>query len=775
MTEIGEEIDGDIDKTISTRCIKGHKFQVPKEKIQTSSTGKSFVTLCPKCNGVARLKKDEVYGLFGVNPRDHIAVGNLFSSLAIGNVPRTGETSAVPPTVSADVPGTPVSADPSDDDDPEIDESGDDDGDDSDADEDDEDDEDDDEDEDDDTEYTAVVETTPDITGKKKTVKRFRVLSDEDEPEDDSEEDDPRDRTPIQSPKKVRQPVKKTRGKVSRRDYEEEDMDEEEPQRSRKRSAHRRSPTVLEEDVFDPNEVLKDLIEESGLDENTVGRIFDYIDMQPDGWQPAAAQGVLQLYLSPASAQKISQRYQAEIYKEDKKRTREQQMMNLIGTPSGNMRLNDTSAGMNLPPMNAPLQQQGFINPGMNPQRASFPPQGGYGAGGFQQPGFHQFPPQGAVDPYAPRRDPDGYGMGYRANQPRGVSAYEVERLIDSKLDGVVEKLAKAMGETKREDAIATEAKELRMMMMEMMKERMSSAVSPSTQPQQNPQVAMMMQNQSDLLGKLLTHTLEKKKDDDPMNNPVMKIILQEVLSKKPTSAPPLANTSEELSQRIQLQRLANDLEISQAEFKDKQEGRAFTRDLAGQALSKIGESVAAAYIETQRIQAEAAKDIAARQAAMAASAAASPQILQSPDVQTTPAAPVSADQSDMHKVRGIKADDGTVKMACPTCGSDMFSKIGDTHVKCGTCGTSYNAITPKITHVDDDSTEKPVESKSGVTDQKPSGDSKKPKYDFPVYESPSEGNESGDNEQTPGETRDDWGSGSVESSENTENKPKDI
>ena len=38
---------------ISTKCITGHKFKVPKEKVQASSSGKSFVTLCPKCNKVA--------------------------------------------------------------------------------------------------------------------------------------------------------------------------------------------------------------------------------------------------------------------------------------------------------------------------------------------------------------------------------------------------------------------------------------------------------------------------------------------------------------------------------------------------------------------------------------------------------------------------------------------------------------------------------------------------------------------------------------------------
>ena len=673
MADISEQIDEDIGKTISTKCIKGHKIQVPKEKIQTSSTGKSFVTLCPKCNGVARLKKDEVFELFGVNPRDHVAVGKLYESLAIGNTPAQGETSQNPPSTDDGSPdGSPVQVDDDDEDDDDIDE----------------DDLDDEDDGDDDEEYTATIETVPDVTGKGKTVRRFRVEGYEDDgEEDDSDASDPRNRTSVKPQRKsTSPPSKKPRG---RREEEGDNMENEEhPRRSAARSRDRVKP-VIEDEVFDPNDILKDLIEEAGLDDQTLARIFDYIDMQPDGWQPAAIQGVLQMYLSPASATKISQRYQAELYKEEKRRERERQMLNLIGNPSGNMRLYDNQM-QNSSPMNSPLrQQQGFGQFGGGSQ---FPPAQGFAPNGSS------FPP----DPYQPRGNPDFMIAPQRPPVRTGVSAYDVERMIDAKLDGVVDKLAKAMGDTKREDLLAQEAKEMRMMFMELLKTNMSSKGSEDPKTA-DPMLAQLMTNQATMLNTLMQDRLNSK-PADPMENPIMKIMLQEVLSKKATSAPPLATTSEELSQRIQLQRLANELELAQGEFKDKQDGRAFTRDLAGQALSKIGESVASAWIETQRIQAEAAKEIASRQA-MAPPA---PRRIQSPTpidrpelTQDSGEHPVVTEPNAMHKVRGIPSKDGTVTMPCPTCGSEMTAKIGDPTITCGRCGTTYKATSAPATHVD--------------------------------------------------------------------------
>lgn len=694
MEGMEEKIDEDIDKTISTKCIKGHKFQVPREKIQTSSTGKSFVTLCPKCNGVARLRKDEVYEMFSVNPRDHVAVGKLYESLAIGNAPAQGHTSTTPPTVESPPEMKPNVVDEYED-----------------ADLDDEDDDTYDRDyENGDAEYTATVETVKDVTGKGKTVNRFRILAGDDETEDEIDDgsgyEEPRTRIAskpaAKNSKNTGRSKKKSHAQVVE-SYEDEGeyMEEDEvPQRrSRSRAKPQRARQIVEEEVFDPNDILKDLIEEAGLDENTLARIFDYIDMQPDGWQPAAIQGVLQMYISPASATKLSQRYQAEIYKEEKKRQRDQQMMNMLGAPSSSMQLFDRVPNMNSNPINAPLRQNGF---GPN---SGFPPQGfdtrqGFGSG---------FPPRNN-EIFPPQLDQNGYPQQYsqlRPPAPRSMSAFDVERIIDAKLEGVVDKLAKAMGENNRVDIAAQESKEMRMMFMEMLKDRMGTPATQDTKP--DSMVAQMMQNQAQMVNTLMTHSLSGKKDDDPMNSPIMKILLNEVLSKKSTSAPPLANTSEELSQRIQLQRLANDLELAQADFKDKQDGRAFTRDLAGQALSKIGESVASAYIETQRIQAETSKEIAARQAEVAvASISAQPRgnatgENAAPRMTTRPRTVTNQDPDQIvqHKVKGVPSENGTVTMPCPTCGADMTAKVGDPKVTCDLCKTTYVATTPHTTRVE--------------------------------------------------------------------------
>lgn len=745
MTELSEKIDDDIGKTIKTKCIKGHTFQVPREKIQTSSTGKSFVTLCPKCNGVARLKKDAVMELFGINPRDHVAVGKLYESLAIGSTPTQGQTSQNPPMVGGAPDGSPVEIPPGDDD-----EDGDEDTDLEDSDlEDDEDDDEDDED-DEDEEFTAVVENVPDVTGKRKTVSRFRVTGYEDD-EDDSDVD-PRDRTPVKSQKKDEKPAKKPRAKPSRREVEEDDeMDEEEAPTRRPRIRGRAAPPVADEVEFDPNDVLKDLIEESGLDETTIGRIFDYIDMQPDGWQPAAIQGVLQMYISPGSATKIAQRYQAELYREEKKRDRERQMMSLIGNPSGSMKLFDGSVP-NTSPINNPLRQPA---PGFAPNGSQFPMGGQFSPQGQFVPQGQQYPQGQFNDQFAPPRA--AWTDMMRPPAPRGVSALDVERLIDAKLDGVVEKLAKAMGESKREELMAQESKEMRMMLLEILKANMASKGQDDSKP--DPMLSTLMANQASMLNTLMQDRLNAK-PADPMENPLMKILLQETLSKKSTSAPPLATTSEELSQRIHLQRLANELELAQADFKDKQDGRAFTRDLAGQALSKIGESVASAYIETQRIQAEAQKEIAAQQAragmrVMQQQAMPQDTVPQDGVHQLTP--DVVPESNAAHKVRGIPSEDGTVTMPCPMCGSTITAKPGDTTVICNVCKTTYKATAKPTTRVEtashedshDEQEQTPVDIGSSGTD----GESNQsPDHDGSEMETRDDS------------TRDDWGtSGGVE------------
>ena len=149
------------------------------------------------------MRKEEVLELFGINPRDPVAVGNLFASLTnqstqpVSNgVPTNG--ASFQDTVSAGgakfQKSKPVADEDEIDDEDDLEDE-------EDADEDQEDDEE--EEEDDDKEYTAQVETAPDVTGKKKTVQRFRTVSDEDEEADD-EDDEEYQRTPVKAGKPVR-------------------------------------------------------------------------------------------------------------------------------------------------------------------------------------------------------------------------------------------------------------------------------------------------------------------------------------------------------------------------------------------------------------------------------------------------------------------------------------------------------------------------------------------------------------------------------------------
>jgi uncharacterized Zn finger protein (UPF0148 family) len=117
-----------------------------------------------------------------------------------------------------------------------------------------------------------------------------------------------------------------------------------------------------------------------------------------------------------------------------------------------------------------------------------------------------------------------------------------------------------------------------------------------------------------------------------------------------------------------------------------------------------------------------------------------------------------------MHRVHGVPAENGTVKMPCPTCGADMFAELGAPQVICGTCGTTYNTVVPERTHVDGSPKERVGE--SAKSDPKQNPEPEKPendvsKYGFPVYENPVDTGEpepsSADIAQTP---RDDWGSG---------------
>ena len=688
MVDLEEQMDNTDQMLISTKCINGHKFKVPKEKIQASSSGKSFVTLCPKCNKVARLRKEEVFQSFGVNPRDHVAVGNLFASLS-NQSPSPTSTASIPVNGSALqdaarkngalVTNASVPEEEEDDD------------------------EDDDEDDEDagEKEYTAQVETADDITGKQKKIQRFRTVSDEEDTEDDEEDDDDEyERTPVKNKKQTKKTRPRVRDVVQEDDDDDDDEDDEDDRRGSKRKRKTTRRSVAEDEPVDPNEILKDVIEESGVDETSMSRIFDYIDLQPDGWQPAAIQGVIQMYISPAAAAKIAQRYQAELYKEDKRRERERYLMNMVGTPAGNMRLNNTGA-TNIPPFNNPLSR------GAPPIGAPYP-------GGYPQRG----------DPYAPRGDPyapqyqDPHYPDPRYNDPRmqsqavplrreapAMSPFQVKQMISEELEARFEKLQTALTATKREDTLQNELAQMRALVFDVLKQRPTESGAGSQKT--DPLLASLLTNQSDLNKTLLMNTLDKSNKEDPMQ----KILIQELMElKKVRSAPPLTHTTEELTQRIQLQKLANDLELAQADFRDKAEGRAFARDLAGQALTKIGESFATAYLETQRTAAMQATQVQSSGLTPPPRAQAEPQKavrvenVQEPKPQIESSAQPRAIESDdsetqrdveKYHVKGVTQSDGSLSIPCPTCGSDIIAYPGDTKISCGTCGSTFNAGAP--------------------------------------------------------------------------------
>ncbi len=707
---VGDEIDTAGDSMLKTKCIKGHKFAVPRDKIQTSSSGKSFIAMCPKCNGVARLRREDVLKIFGVNPRDHAAVAKLYSDLAIGTTPTTSNNAEVHTGV---LPGNgaqfPTSDEPEpspsqtrvqvtgrgkeeeEDDDEDV-EYVDCDGNCAECDEPDCEDreaefEGEDGEESDDAEeveetggrrggertYKARVESAPDVTGKSKSVQRFRVGRDDDDAEGEEDDDDRHESRRDRSSRKV--PKAHDRGRERSRSHGT----------SGSRRQMRPDPIDMEEEEFDPNEVLKDIIDESGLDDTSIRRIFDYIDLQPDGWQPQAIQGILQMYMSPAAAVKISQRYQAELYKEEKRRERERMMMSLIGAPAGNMRLSDPSLGMNSAPFNSPLRDRTF--PGMTYPQGQYPPQYPPQGGAFREVP-REFPPRDDYDPrFVPRSS---------AFRSTGVSMEDVNRVIDAKLNGAVERITAAMTSAQNRDREASEAREMRALVLELIKAR-----SAPDAPTQNPQVTEMMKAQNSMLDKLMAHALSSATSKPP-EDPYMKILIQELIQSKNSkgATPPLGTTSEELSQRIQLQRLANDLELAQADFQDKREGRTFIRDIAGQALSKVGESVAAAWIESQRIQANAAMAIAqaggAGSAGMAMAVPPGEIQQQEPELEAAPETAEVPQDANTFRTRGTPDESGEIHVKCPTCDADMVAHAGDLEITCPICGSKYRATMPQ-------------------------------------------------------------------------------
>jgi ribosomal protein L37AE/L43A len=317
-------------------------------------------------------------------------------------------------------------------------------------------------------------------------------------------------------------------------------------------------------------------------------------------------------------------------------------------------------------------------------------------------------------DPYGDGqyRDPRAYNdprmapMAVPMRQAPSVSPMQVKQMITEEMTTQFEKLQNALTQTKREDALQNEIAQMRALMFDVIKSKATEQNAPAAQKQTDPLLASLLSNQSDLNKTLLMNTLNASNKEDPMQ----KILLQELMElKKVRSAPPLTHTTEELTQRIQLQKLANDLELAQAEFRDKAEGRVFARDLAGQALTKIGESFATAYLESQRtaaMQAAQSQSMGLTPPPAAQIVPPEPVVAESaqksaPQIDASAQPRVSASQPDereaeKYHVKGVTQEDGSITIPCPTCGSDIIARPGDTRVVCNMCGSAFTAGSPQ-------------------------------------------------------------------------------
>ena len=182
---------------------------------------------------------------------------------------------------------------------------------------------------------------------------------------------------------------------------------------------------------------------------------------------------------------------------------------------------------------------------------------------------------------------------------------------------------------------------------------------------------------------------------------------MQELMSLKNQRGALPVSSSEELSQRISLQKLANELELAQQDFADKKDGRALTRDIATTALSKIGESIATAYIQSQQIAAsQSALDVASQSgltpppvAPVAVSTAVEPvraeTVKEIPKAIESATAPAQQGAGESYRVKGTPTENGSLSIPCPVCGQIMTAKPGDMSVACEMCGSSFTAGAP--------------------------------------------------------------------------------
>ena len=71
------------------------------------------------------------------------------------------------------------------------------------------------------------------------------------------------------------------------------------------------------------------------------------------------------------------------------------------------------------------------------------------------------------------------------------------------------------------------------------------------------------------------------------------------------------------------------------------------------------------------------------------------------PQVDASAQPRVSTPQSDdkeaeKYHVKGVTQEDGSITIPCPTCGSDIIARPGDTRVVCSMCGSAFTGGTPQ-------------------------------------------------------------------------------
>lgn len=686
-SEVSAEID-DVEQ-ISTKCMGGHKFNVGKDDIATSKSGKSFIALCPKCGKAARLRRDLVLHLFGVNARDPHQVSELLTRLSSGSASSNEDHGGgvTENKKAEDEKGIRGVEKYHDDDEYEENEDGyyqDDEDEDVDDDDDDDDYEDDDDfetpfDPSDEDEHEAEVEEVDAVAGDSEVVKRYKTQRRRDSPsntnrtleivrefkrETRGSRSTPRRQSNASSPDSRKKPhTRKPR-------YEEEP---EIPPRGVGQPRRRRPVSMFDDKPVDRNDFLKKIIaEEIGDDNDPYNRMAAMIDLQPEGVHPVYAESVLKLHFTPQMVAALLRRWESDTAIANAQKMKEQEALNMLQT---------TSVSYQQPPP-SPMYQRSVQMP---------PSQGG----NYIQP--NQWAPwldqervnqQGVRDPYN-RGYPqvDVSPMQYPPSPQRSpMSEVRARQMVEEMIDERFERLERAILQSKKDEAHQNEIKELRELILRVASEKGSPPPQEGTK-----QMDSLLNNQSNLLTLLMKNMLDSKDKSDPTQSMMLNELrnLSEEL-KKNQDALPLIHTSDELRQRIQLKKLENEMEMAQEEFRDKRENRQFTKDIAEQALKKIGESIAHAYVESQRVS------------AMQGSEPNTPPVYGSGfsdmmgggSSQTQLPTPEDVPKAE-HHVKVRTDDSGNKTVDCPTCSSPITYGLYDESVKCKVCGMEYEISRP--------------------------------------------------------------------------------